>query len=119
MFSGMSGVFAFSGSCGGGDSLLTGARDFFTGVFLGDSATGLSFVLPIIAPHEGQKRDPGSRSVPQREQEGGGAIRAPQASQKGLSDGAGALHRGQDIRVPGSSFLRDHGSFMLIRPYLL
>jgi len=117
-FFGESGCFAFSGSCGAGDSSLTDTRDFFARIFLDDPATGLSLVLPIIAPHEGQKRDPGSRSVPQREQEGGGAIRAPQASQNGLSAGAGALHRGQDIRFPSSSFLRDHGSFMRTRPFL-
>jgi hypothetical protein len=111
-FLGESECLVFSGSDGAGGSSRTGTRVFVTGVFLGDSVTGLSFVLPIIAPHEGQKRDPGSRSVPQSEQDGGGAIRAPQASQNGLSDGAGALHRGQDIRFPGSSFLRDHGSFM-------
>ena len=91
------------------------ARDCF--VFFG-AATGVSGAgagasgdFPTIVPHEEQNRAPGSRRVPQSEQDGGGAIRAPQASQNAFPSGTGAWHLGQAI-----VFFFGPGSFIPAHP---
>jgi len=70
----------------------------------------LSFDFPIMDPQEGQNRAPGSSRVPQREQAGGGAIRAPQASQNAAPSGIGLLHRGHDMVF----FFFEPGSLMYL-----
>jgi hypothetical protein len=70
---------------------------------------GLSFEFPTIVPQEEQNREPGVSRVPQREQVGGGPMRAPQDSQNAVSGDTGLLHLGHDTIF----FFFEPGSFIV------
>jgi len=60
-----------------------------------------TFDVPVSrgtgVPQEGQNREPGARSVPQSEHDGGWVTRAPHASQNAVFVATGFLHRGQNV----------------------